>query len=116
MQCAFHHDPLGRVDEVIATAAYRIAQEALTNAARHSGARQVNVSLESANGGMRLSVSDNGKGFDPEGLSETGCLGIVGIRERASLVGGSVHIRSRPGEGTRVIFTVPGFPSQEVLP
>ena len=113
MRCSFHSDPMDRVDEVVATAAYRIAQEALTNAARHSGAGQVRVTLKNDNGGMSLLVADDGKGFDPGALTEAGCLGIAGMRERASLVGGAMEIHSRPSEGTQVIFIVPASPAKE---
>lgn len=115
VQCSFHCDALDRVDDVVATAAYRIAQEALTNAARHSGAKHVTIALVGGNGGMRLVVSDDGKGFDPQGLSGEGCLGIAGMRERATLVGGSMEIVSAPGRGTQVIFHVPAAPAKEVF-
>jgi signal transduction histidine kinase len=114
--CIFLHDGADKVGDVIATAAYRIAQEALTNSARHSGAKHVRVTLENSNGGMRLSVSDDGKGFNPEALSGGGCLGIAGMRERATLVGGSMEIQSSPGGGTQIVFRVPASPAKEVFP
>ncbi|MBN1102271.1 MAG: PAS domain-containing protein [Deltaproteobacteria bacterium] len=114
--CSFSHDHVDRVDEVLATAAYRIAQEALTNAARHSGAREVKVVLENGNGEMCLSVIDDGKGFNPEAFAENGCLGIAGMRERATLARGSLEIHSRQGEGTEVLFRVPAAHSEEALP
>jgi two-component system sensor histidine kinase UhpB len=86
---------------------YRVAQEALSNAARHSGAAHVSVHLSrQADGGVELEVADDGRGFAFE-ASERG-LGIAGMRERALLVGGELTIESRPGHGTTVRLTVPG--------
>ena len=85
---------------------YRVAQEALTNAARHSGARRIEVRLRrSEDGGVLLDVADDGRGFAFD-ESERG-LGIGGMRERALLVGGELAIESRPGAGTTVRLTVP---------
>jgi two-component system, NarL family, sensor histidine kinase UhpB len=79
---------------------YRVAQEALSNAARHSGARSVRVDLRRRDGGVELTVADDGRGF---AFAEAeGGLGIAGMRERALLVGGDLDIESRPGEGTTV--------------
>ena len=86
---------------------YRVAQEALSNAARHSGAAHVAVSLRrQEDGGVELVVSDDGRGFAFD-QSERG-LGIAGMRERALLIGGELTIESRPGHGTTVRLTVPG--------
>jgi two-component system, NarL family, sensor histidine kinase UhpB len=86
---------------------YRVAQEALSNAARHSGADHVAVRLRRDPGaGVELEVSDDGRGFAFD-ESERG-LGIPGMRERALLVGGELTIESRPGHGTTVRLTVPG--------
>ncbi|HEX6781496.1 MAG TPA: sensor histidine kinase [Solirubrobacterales bacterium] len=86
---------------------YRVAQEALNNAARHSGAERVDVRLRrAADGGVVLEVADDGRGFAFD-ESESG-LGIGGMRERALLVGGELTIQSRPGRGTTVRLDVPG--------
>jgi two-component system sensor histidine kinase UhpB len=83
---------------------YRVAQEALTNAARHSGAARIEVSLRRRGPGVELEVSDDGTGF---AFSEAeGGLGLPGMRERALLVGGEVVIESRPGHGTTVRLRV----------
>jgi two-component system sensor histidine kinase UhpB len=90
---------------------YRVAQEALNNAARHSGAASVEVRLRRAgDGGVVLEVSDDGRGFAFD-ESERG-LGIGGMRERALLVGGELTIESRPGAGTTVRLEVPGESSR----
>jgi two-component system sensor histidine kinase UhpB len=86
---------------------YRVAQEALSNAARHSGADRVEVALRRRpDGGVELAVADDGRGFAFE-ESERG-LGIGGMRERALLIGGELTIESRPGAGTTVRLAVPG--------
>jgi two-component system sensor histidine kinase UhpB len=86
---------------------YRVAQEALSNAARHSGADRVEVHLRRTDaGGVLLEVSDDGRGFAFD-ESERG-LGIGGMRERALLIGAELTIESRPGHGTTVRLDVPG--------
>jgi two-component system, NarL family, sensor histidine kinase UhpB len=86
---------------------YRVAQEALSNAARHSGAEHVEVRLRRDDGGgVALDVSDDGRGFAFDD-SERG-LGIAGMRERALLVGGELTIESRPEHGTTVHLSLPG--------
>jgi two-component system, NarL family, sensor histidine kinase UhpB len=86
---------------------YRVAQEALSNAGRHSGAERVAVALRRReDGGVALDVTDDGRGFNFE-ESERG-LGIGGMRERALLIGGELTIESRPDHGTTVHLTVPG--------
>jgi two-component system, NarL family, sensor histidine kinase UhpB len=86
---------------------YRVAQEALSNAARHSGAGRVEVRLRRLHDeGVELTVADDGRGFAFE-ESERG-LGIGGMRERALLIGGELTIESRPDRGTTVRLTVPG--------
>lgn len=105
--CKFKATPPIQVDDLVATAAYRIAQEALTNVARHSFATRVQVTLEIKNGQFSLNVKDNGQGFQPQLLDDSSCLGLAGMRERAALVGGSLELHSRPGKGTRVHFRLP---------
>jgi two-component system sensor histidine kinase UhpB len=84
---------------------YRVAQEALSNAARHSGAAHVAVALRRGAEGVELTVADDGRGF-AFADSERG-LGIAGMRERALLVGGELTIESRPDAGTTVRLTIP---------
>jgi PAS domain S-box-containing protein len=105
--CLFRHPGVPRVDDMVATAAYRIAQEALTNVARHSYANHVDVTLQAEAGMLSLKVQDNGRGFDRLDLPESECLGLAGMRERASLVGGIIDIQSQPGKGTQVYCKLP---------
>lgn len=86
-------------------AVFRIAQEALSNCARHSHARHVRLALAPATPHMVLTVSDDGVGFDPETAKHRG-LGLITMRERAELAGGHLHIDSRPGGGTRLTAVV----------
>jgi two-component system, NarL family, sensor histidine kinase UhpB len=84
---------------------YRIAQESLTNALRHSNARLATVSLKAEAGIVTLAVADDGKGMPVQ--LPGGTAGIAGMRERALLVGGRLSIESRPGQGTEVRLTIP---------
>jgi PAS domain S-box-containing protein len=90
-----------------ATTVFRVLQECLTNVAKHAEASQVEVNLEREAGGVVLTVRDNGLGFVPEGPRSPNSYGIVGVRERAYLVGGEVAIESAPGRGTCVTLRVP---------
>jgi len=90
---------------------YRVAQEALSNVERHSGARHVSVLLELEDALMRLIVEDDGQGFDvefvhqaPEGGQR---LGLLGLKERVALAGGTVVIESSPGAGTTILVRIP---------
>ena len=86
---------------------YRIAQEALGNAAKHSAAQKVQVRLTRADGRVRLSVSDNGVGCDPNQIGKSGGLGVINMRERVLQLDGTFEFDSEPGHGTRVKVTVP---------
>jgi two-component system, NarL family, sensor histidine kinase UhpB len=86
---------------------YRVAQEALANAARHGGAGRIVVDLRRrGDGGVDLEIVDDGRGFAFD--ESEGGLGIAGMRERALLIGGELTIESRPGAGTTVHLSVPG--------
>jgi PAS domain S-box-containing protein len=91
---------------------YRIAQEALNNVAKHAHAASVSILLEGRADAVSLIIEDDGVGFDAENTSDVDDkgLGLVGIRERAALVGGTAEIESQPGEGTRVIVRIPTTP------
>jgi signal transduction histidine kinase len=86
-------------------AAFRVAQEALHNALRHSGASEISVTLSRTRSRVILEVADDGTGFDP-GLASGG-LGLASMRNRAAAVGGSLRVTSAPGAGTRVRLAVP---------
>jgi signal transduction histidine kinase len=92
------------LNDSLATAAYRISQEVLTNVARHSQADQVKISLIVEADQFRMMITDDGCGFIADVAAETGGLGIAGMRERATLIGGSFEIVSEPGRGTRISF------------
>ena len=105
--CAFEHGSIPATSETVSTAAYRIAQEALTNVARHATAGHVDVRLGLNNGYLTLAVIDDGRGFDTAALGENEGLGLAGMNERANLAGGDLEIVSAPDRGTRVSFKVP---------
>jgi signal transduction histidine kinase len=87
---------------------YRVAQECLQNVAKHSGATRVNLSLRSTDKKIRLSVRDNGAGFcADQALLKPRSFGLAGMRERALLLGGTLHISTAPGKGTEVILELP---------
>lgn len=85
---------------------YRIAQEALTNIARHANARHVTLGLVTTPDQVRLRVEDDGQGFDPS-LVPKGRYGLIGLSERSKLLGGVLKLESSPGAGTRVEVLVP---------
>ena len=86
---------------------FRAVQELLGNASRHSQASIVKVKVDLGNDLIRVSVDDNGKGFDPETLREANNLGLKLIRERAEMLGGNFEIDSAAGSGARISFSVP---------
>ena len=89
------------------TALFRIFQESLTNVVRHSGASQLSVELREEAGQLKMSIIDNGTGFDPAKVAEKRTLGILGMKERSEMIGGTYVINSIPGEGTSVFVSVP---------
>lgn len=95
-----------------ATTAFRIVQEALNNVARHSGASRAVVSLERLDDVYQLDITDNGRGFDPSAVN-TRSLGLAGMRERGTSLGGEVVIFSHPGQGTTVQASLPITPAKE---
>jgi len=86
---------------------FRVAQEALSNAARHAHASAVTVLLAPSGKGLQLAVSDNGSGFDPDRPRERASLGLASMRERVRLLQGEFDIESTPGRGTTVVAWVP---------
>lgn len=96
-----------RLSPDVEIALYRIAQEALTNVVRHSGARAVSVVLERRDKGIILVVEDDGHGFDLEAASRSSRLGLPGIRERAEMLGGTLLVESSPSSGTTLVVEIP---------
>jgi signal transduction histidine kinase len=86
---------------------YRIGQEALNNVAKHSGASRVDVLLERRDGHAVLIVEDNGRGFSLDDQTDASAIGLTGIRERASLLGGSMELETAPDKGTTLIVRIP---------
>jgi two-component system sensor histidine kinase DegS len=96
-----------RLESYLEVMIFRATQELLGNIARHSQATTVKVQVDLGNEMIRVSVSDNGKGFDPESLKDSNNLGLKLIRERAEMLGGSFEIDSSSGSGARISFSVP---------
>jgi len=104
-------DPDERFSRDVETACFRIAQEALTNVARHARADQVMVQLSKEENTLLLLVRDDGVGFDFQSLRKRGSraatLGLISMQERAHVAGGTIGIDSMPARGTEVRFTLP---------
>ena len=105
IEVEFRSGDAGRLADETETHLFRIAQEALTNVARHAGATRVRMTLERRGGDVLLAIRDNGRGLNagakPEGM------GLIGMRARARSAGGDVEVRSQPGEGVAIEVTVP---------
>ncbi|MBU0494117.1 MAG: sensor histidine kinase [Chloroflexi bacterium] len=85
----------------------RIVQEGLTNTARHASAAHALVRLSRDESGVRVEIQDDGEGFDPAVVGQNGHFGLLGLRERAQAVGGTLEIESVPGHGTRLVAYLP---------
>ncbi|MBR8249754.1 sensor histidine kinase [Burkholderia cenocepacia] len=110
--CALHVEPPElQLDEPYATAVFRIAQEALANVARHAAASHANVELVCGGEAIALTIRDDGAGFDPAVPRKSASFGLVGLRERAYLVGGTLRIATTLGEGTTVEVEIPRVPA-----
>lgn len=101
------------LQEPYATAVFRIVQESLANVLKHAGASQVQVTLDRVHDGVRLRVQDNGCGFSTTVPRQPQSLGLMGLHERAQLLGGSVTLQSAPGQGTCVEVYIPWVHSEE---
>jgi signal transduction histidine kinase len=97
----------------ISTALFRILQETLTNIARHAQATRVEVVKQKLRDRLVLRIRDNGRGFDQADPALSGSLGLLGMRERAAMLGGGVNIASAPGQGTTVTAWIPLQPPEE---
>ena len=96
-----------RLESYLEVMLFRAIQELLGNAARHSQASLVKVLVDLGEDRVRVSVDDNGKGFDPESVQQGNSLGLKLIRERAEMLGGNFEIDSTIGTGARISFAVP---------
>jgi signal transduction histidine kinase len=96
-----------RLRPEVEIALFRIVQEALTNVAQHSHATQADVLLEKQEDRLVLIIEDNGSGFDPPSAGRPGRLGLVGMRERAEMLGGTLVVETKRGAGTSVFVEVP---------
>jgi signal transduction histidine kinase len=96
-----------RLPATVETALYRVVQEALTNVARHAQATRVDVVLERRGDQFVVLIEDDGVGFDARAAIQSGRLGLVGIRERVRMLGGTLAIESTAGAGTTVLVEVP---------
>lgn len=96
-----------RLESYLEVMVFRAVQELLGNASRHSQASVIKVQVDLGNENIRVTVDDNGRGFDPETLKSSTNLGLKLIRERAEMLGGSFEIDSSAGSGVRISFTVP---------
>jgi len=113
VSCNFRHNGIPGLNDTLATALYRIAQEAITNALRHSSATDIKVGLFFREGStfrdsgtVELNVEDNGCGFESPENREYHGLGLTGMKERATLAGGLLDIFSRPGHGTCIVCRI----------
>ncbi len=101
--------PMPRMTKTTEAAMYRVAQEALNNVARHAKATRVHIRLWMSPGELHCRIRDDGVGFDPAALprASKNALGIIGIRERLNVLGGSLEIQSAPQQGTELKIEVP---------
>jgi signal transduction histidine kinase len=90
-----------------ATAVFRILQEALTNVVRHAKATEVHLALQQDKTALLFTIHDNGIGIESENISAIHSIGILGMKERALLLGGKFEITGKQGEGTMIILTIP---------
>jgi two-component system, NarL family, sensor histidine kinase DegS len=102
---------MGSLPQSIEIIAYRLVQECFNNIGKHSGANHVNISITSADGVMKLTVEDNGVGFDVnEALAKRESFGLSGMRERVALLGGEFYVESHregPKRGTKISIKLP---------
>jgi PAS domain S-box-containing protein len=100
-----------RLDSIVENAIFRIVQECLANACKHSGSESARIELAQSDRHLRIEIQDWGKGFTVDEAGD-GCYGLEGVRERVRLLGGSVEIQSAPGAGTRITVELPLLPTK----
>jgi signal transduction histidine kinase len=101
-----------RLPDTVETAVFRVFQEVLNNTVKHSAARRASVQVQLEGARVVLRMADDGRGFDAGRLDKmlpgSGHLGLLGMRERAALLGGTLEVDSQPSQGTRVTLAIPG--------
>jgi signal transduction histidine kinase len=111
VRCEFDDANIPRLPPEVETALFRAAQEAITNIVKHARAETVLIQCSADSQAVTIEIEDDGQGFDPASLSRTASggrgLGLAGMKERLELSGGEARIDSAPGQGTRVLLTVP---------
>jgi signal transduction histidine kinase len=103
-----------RLPKATEAAIYRILQEAMTNVARHADATRIEIRMRVREGSLVLEIRDDGKGISEDQVHSRDSLGLIGIRERSGILGGSVHIEGFPGRGTIVSARIPLSGGQEI--
>ena len=112
----FSHTDIPRsVPKEISLCLFRVLQETLQNAVKHSGVRHIKVELRGTEGEIQLTVSDLGVGFDPQDAIHRRGLGLISMRERMQLVSGEISIKSQPGSGTTIHARVPFSSSSDSM-
>jgi two-component system, NarL family, sensor histidine kinase DegS len=96
-----------RIENYLEVMIFRAVQELLVNTTRHSSATLVKLQIDAAPGQIRVSIDDNGSGFDVDAASKSSGMGLKVIRDRVEMLGGEMEIDSVVGQGTRIVFTVP---------
>ena len=96
-----------RLEPYLEVMVFRAVQELLSNIARHSQATQVIIQMDLSTTGIRISIEDNGKGFDVEKMQEKGGMGLKIIHDRVQMLGGTIELHSTPGHGTHILFQIP---------
>jgi signal transduction histidine kinase len=107
MEINFTTDVASRIPSEIGLTLFRISQEALHNAIKHSGVKRIEVQLSEHSNEIHLTISDAGKGFDTEAVKEGRGLGLASMEERVRLVKGTIAIESKPMGGTTIHVRVP---------
>jgi signal transduction histidine kinase len=108
LKIKFRHETIpATLPKDLTLAIFRIVQESLNNVVKHSGATEVNVALEGTAETVRLSVLDNGRGFDVASIASKRGLGFISMRERLRLIGGEMSVMSKPSLGTQISVSVP---------
>ena len=115
IEIVFEHDEMPDLPAAVTTCLYRVAQEAIRNAERHSGSRRIHLQLAARRDSIWLCVSDSGRGFAASDLESTAGLGLMSMAERVRSIGGELSVQSDVNRGTRVEVSVP-LPKSPAFP